>query len=36
MSHIQNGKLLEDREDADVLGLMMQLGLELKPKEAGK
>ena len=36
ISHIQNGKLLEDWEDADALGLMMQLGMELKPKEAGK
>ena len=33
ISHIQNGKLLKDWEDADALGLMMQLGLELKPKE---
>jgi steroid delta-isomerase-like uncharacterized protein len=33
ISHIQNGKLIEDREDADILGLMQQLGMELKPKE---
>ena len=30
---IENGKIVEDWEDADVLGWMMQLGMELKPKE---
>jgi steroid delta-isomerase-like uncharacterized protein len=33
---IENGKIVEVWEDADVLGWMMQLGMELKPKEAGK
>ena len=29
---IENGKFVEDWEDADMLGWMMQLGMELKPK----
>ncbi len=33
ISRIENGKVVEDREDFDNLGLMMQLGMELKPKE---
>ncbi len=33
---IKNGKVIEEREDADILGLMMQLGMELKPKEEEK
>ena len=33
---IENGKIVEEREEFDVLGLMQQLGLELKPKEAEK
>jgi predicted ester cyclase len=36
MTHISNGKLVEEREEFDVLGLMMQLGMELRPKEAEK
>ncbi|NIM58991.1 MAG: ester cyclase [Candidatus Aminicenantes bacterium] len=30
---IKNGKVIEEREDANMLGVMMQLGMELKPKE---
>jgi len=30
---IENGKIMEAIEEADVLGWMMQLGMELKPKE---
>ena len=30
---IQNGKILEEREEADMLGLMLQSGMELKLKE---
>jgi steroid delta-isomerase-like uncharacterized protein len=30
---IKDGKIIEDRTDMDTLGFMMQLGLELKPKE---
>ena len=30
---IENGKVVEFREDFDMLGLMQQLGMELKPKE---
>ncbi len=30
---IKNDKIVEEREEADFLGLMMQLGLELKSKE---
>ena len=33
---IENGKVVEERQDADMLGLMMQLGMELKPKEEEK
>ena len=33
MLRIQNGKIVEEREEADFLGMMMQLGMELKPKE---
>jgi len=29
-------ELIEAREEADSLGLMMQLGMELKPKEGEK
>jgi len=36
MTRIENGKLVEDKEEADTLGMMMQLGMELKPKEAEK
>jgi predicted ester cyclase len=36
ISVIKNGKFVEDREEADGLGLMQQLGFELKPKEEKK
>jgi predicted ester cyclase len=31
--HIKEGKIVEMREELDSLGLMQQLGMELKPKE---
>ena len=33
---IENGKVVEQREDADLLGMMQQLGMELKPIAAKK
>lgn len=36
INRIENGKVVEDREEADMLGLMQQLGMELKPKEIKK
>jgi len=33
---IENGKVVEDKEEFDRLGEMEQLGMELKPKEAKK
>ena len=36
MTRIENGKIVEDKEDVDMLGMMMQLGMELKPKEEEK
>jgi steroid delta-isomerase-like uncharacterized protein len=36
MFRIQNGKIVEEREETDMLGLYQQLGMELKPKEAEK
>lgn len=33
---IENGKIVEQREDADVLGMLQQLGMELKPVEKKK
>jgi steroid delta-isomerase-like uncharacterized protein len=36
MSRLKNGKIIEEREDYDSLGLMQQLGMELKPIEAKK
>ena len=33
---IENGKVVEEREEYDSLGEMWQLGMELKPKEAKK
>ncbi len=36
MTRIENGKIVEDREELDQLGFMQQLGMELKPKEAEK
>jgi steroid delta-isomerase-like uncharacterized protein len=34
--HIENGKVVEDREEFNMLGLYQQLGMELKPKEVKK
>jgi len=34
--HVENGKIIEAWEISDRLGLMMQLGMELKPKEGEK
>ena len=31
-----NGMIVEEREEFDMLGAMMQLGMELKPKEGEK
>ena len=36
ISRIENGKWVEEWEEMDIMGLMMQLGMELKPKEAEK
>ena len=36
ISLIKDGKFVEDREQTDTLGMMQQLGMELKPKEAKK
>jgi steroid delta-isomerase-like uncharacterized protein len=33
---IKDGKIVEEREEYDSLGLMMQLGMELKPEEVKK
>jgi steroid delta-isomerase-like uncharacterized protein len=33
---IKDGKVVEEREDVDMLGFMQQLGMELKPKEGEK
>ena len=33
ISRIENGKIVEQREDFDMLGLYQQLGMELKPKK---
>jgi steroid delta-isomerase-like uncharacterized protein len=33
ITRIDNGKIVEERDDYDTLGLMQQLGMELKPKE---
>ena len=33
ITRIENGKIVEEREDYDMLGAMQQLGMELKPKE---
>jgi len=33
---MRNGKFIESREESDMLGLMRQLGMELKPKEVKK
>lgn len=34
--HIENGKIVEIREDVDRLGMMQQLGMELQIKDIGK
>jgi hypothetical protein len=36
MTRIENGKIVEDKEEYDGLGFMIQLGMKIKPKEAGK
>ncbi len=36
ITRIENGKIVEGREDYDALGAMQQLGMELKPKEVKK
>ena len=36
IGRIENGKFVEDRGEFDMLGMLMQLGMELKPKEAKK
>jgi steroid delta-isomerase-like uncharacterized protein len=36
INRIENGKIVEDREYADLLGMMRQLGMELKPKQVEK
>jgi steroid delta-isomerase-like uncharacterized protein len=36
ISRIENGKIVEQREELDKLGLYQQLGMELKPKEEEK
>jgi len=33
---IKNGKIVEERQEADMLGFMQQFGFELKPKEGEK
>jgi steroid delta-isomerase-like uncharacterized protein len=33
---IENGKVIEQREDADLLGLFQQLGMEIKPPDKKK
>ena len=30
---IENGRIIQDRDESDMLGFMQQLGMELKPKE---
>jgi steroid delta-isomerase-like uncharacterized protein len=34
MFHIQNGKIIEEREEYDLLGVMTQLGMELSMKNS--
>jgi steroid delta-isomerase-like uncharacterized protein len=36
MTRIEKGKIVEDKEDYDVLGMLQQLGMELKPIAAKK
>ena len=36
MCRLRNGKIVEERQEDDVLGMMQQLGMELRPKEIKK
>jgi len=36
IGRIENGKFVEDRAEFNMLGMLMQLGMELKPKEEEK
>ncbi len=36
ISRIENGKVVEQRKEIDALGMLQQLGMELKPKEGEK
>jgi predicted ester cyclase len=36
ITRIENGMIVEDKEEDNALGMMMQLGMELKPKEGEK
>lgn len=36
MARIKDGKVIEEREKYDTLGMMQQPGMELKPKQAEK
>jgi steroid delta-isomerase-like uncharacterized protein len=36
ITRIENGKIVEEWEDTDTLGMMQKLGMELKPKEVKK
>jgi hypothetical protein len=36
ISRIENGKWVEEWEEMDTMGMMQQLGMELKPKEGEK
>ena len=36
IARIENGKIVENKEEYDLLGMMQQLGMELKPKEGEK
>jgi predicted ester cyclase len=36
LCRFKNGKIIEEREELNMLGFMQQLGMELKPKEVKK
>lgn len=36
LGHIKDGKIIEAKEEADLLGMLQQLGLELRPKDVEK
>jgi len=36
MARVKDGKIIEAKEEADLLGMMQQIGMELKPKETMK